>query len=166
MHEASFQKIILRGTICGYGGPLTAPQMVRGDHLWQPYLVRGNHPQQHILPQIVRGTYFGGTICGMTVRSYKLLRHVRCVYDCKPYTSAPPIFYRSRENMASGGEEKEWQQIEEEITCSICGDLFTDPKTIPCLHTFCKQCIEKSIESNKKMASIVWSVMPFTTSTR
>ena len=51
--------------------------------------------------------------------------------------------------------EKEWQQIEEEITCSICGDLFTDPKTIPCLHTFCKQCIEKSIESNKKMASIV-----------
>ena len=60
--------------------------------------------------------------------------------------------------MASGGTvsvEKEWQQIEEEITCSICGDLFTDPKTIPCLHTFCKRCIEKSIESNKKMASIV-----------
>ena len=61
----------------------------------------------------------------------------------------------SREKMASGGIEKEWQQIEEEITCSICGDLFTDPKTIPCLHTFCKQCIEKSIESNKKMASVV-----------
>ena len=59
--------------------------------------------------------------------------------------------------MASGarGVEKEWQQIEEEITCSICGDLFTDPKTIPCLHTFCKQCIEKSIQSNKKMASVV-----------
>ena len=60
--------------------------------------------------------------------------------------------------MASGGAvpvEKEWQQIEEEITCSICEDLFTDPKTIPCLHTFCKQCIEKSIESNKKKASIV-----------
>ena len=69
-------------------------------------------------------------------------------------TAAPPIYYRSREKMANGGEEKEWQQIEEEITCSICGDLFTDPKTIPCLHTFCKQCIEKSVESNKKMASI------------
>ena len=51
--------------------------------------------------------------------------------------------------------EKDWQQIEEEITCSICGDLFTDPKTIPCLHTFCKQCIERSIESNKKLATIV-----------
>jgi len=60
--------------------------------------------------------------------------------------------------MASGGAvpvEKEWQQIEEEIACSICGDLFTDPKTIPCLHTFCKQCIEKSMESNKKMASVI-----------
>ena len=37
--------------------------------------------------------------------------------------------------MASDGVvpvEKEWQQIEEEITCSICGDLFTDPKIIPC----------------------------------
>ncbi|XP_065886761.1 E3 ubiquitin-protein ligase TRIM71-like [Dysidea avara] len=58
--------------------------------------------------------------------------------------------------MASGGGvEKEWREIEEEITCSICGDLFTDPKSIPCLHTFCKRCIERSIESNKKMAAIV-----------
>jgi len=54
--------------------------------------------------------------------------------------------------MASGfGVEKEWRRIEEEITCSICGNLFADPKTISCLHTFCKQCIERSIESNKKM---------------
>jgi len=51
-----------------------------------------------------------------------------------------------------GGIGKEWRQIEEEITCSICSDLFTDPKTIPCLHTFCKRCIEGSIESNKKIA--------------
>ena len=60
--------------------------------------------------------------------------------------------------MASGDTlpaEKEWLEIEEEITCSICGDLFTDPKTISCLHTFCKQCIERSIESNKRMASII-----------
>ncbi|XP_065888378.1 E3 ubiquitin-protein ligase TRIM71-like [Dysidea avara] len=44
------------------------------------------------------------------------------------------------------------RQIDEEITCSICGKLFNDPKTIPCLHTFCKSCLQGSIESNKKMA--------------
>ena len=53
--------------------------------------------------------------------------------------------------MASGGAEpleKEWQRIEEQITCSICGDLFTDPEIIPCLHTFCKQCIERNIKAS------------------
>jgi len=50
----------------------------------------------------------------------------------------------------SGTEEL--QQIEEEITCAICGNLYNDPKTIPCLHTFCKGCLENSIKSNKKMA--------------
>ena len=72
--------------------------------------------------------------------------------------NGPTHFISSREKMARGDGlpvEKEWLQIEEEITCSICGDLFTDPKTISCLHTFCKQCIEKSIESNKRIASIV-----------
>ena len=48
--------------------------------------------------------------------------------------------------------EEELQQIEEEITCAICGNLYNDPKTIPCLHTFCKSCLEGSIKSNKKMA--------------
>ena len=47
--------------------------------------------------------------------------------------------------------DPEWQQIQEEITCSICSDIFCDPKTIPCLHTFCKECLERSIVANKKM---------------
>jgi len=68
---------------------------------------------------------------------------------------APPIYISHvKTKMASGGAEEEWQQIEKEITCPICGDLFTDPKTIPCLHTFCKRCFEKWIESNKKTAFI------------
>ena len=58
MHEASFDN---KGTICGYGGPdLRRHSWSRGDHLWQPQgLVRVDHPQQRILPQMVRGTYFG-----------------------------------------------------------------------------------------------------------
>ena len=29
----------------------------------------------------------------------------------------------------------EWQKLEEELTCSSCGNLFLEPKTLSCLHT-------------------------------
>ena len=31
----------------------------------------------------------------------------------------------------------------EHVTCSICLDTFTDPKTITCLHTFCCECLKR-----------------------
>jgi len=62
---------------------------------------------------------------------------------------------RKRLSVEQAGEEL--QQIEEEITCAmlsaICQNLYDDPKTIiPCLHTFCKSCLEASIKSNLKMS--------------
>ena len=47
------------------------------------------------------------------------------------------------------GEELSWQHIEEQITCRICGSLFTDPRTLSCSHTFCKACLDKQIETTK-----------------
>ena len=35
------------------------------------------------------------------------------------------------------------QNLKEHVTCSICLDTFTDPKTITCLHTFCCDCLKK-----------------------
>ena len=35
------------------------------------------------------------------------------------------------------------QNLKEHVTCSICLDTFTDPKTITCLHTFCCECLKK-----------------------
>ena len=32
-------------------------------------------------------------------------------------------------------------QLESEITCAICHEHYTDPKVLPCLHYYCKQCI-------------------------
>nr|XP_046235644.1 E3 ubiquitin-protein ligase TRIM21-like [Scatophagus argus] len=37
---------------------------------------------------------------------------------------------------------------EEQLLCSICLDVFTDPVTIPCGHNFCKNCITKSWKMN------------------
>ena len=35
------------------------------------------------------------------------------------------------------------KNLKEYVSCSICLDTFTDPKTITCLHTFCCECLKK-----------------------
>ncbi|XP_066027698.1 E3 ubiquitin-protein ligase TRIM71-like [Pocillopora verrucosa] len=35
------------------------------------------------------------------------------------------------------------KNLEKHVTCSICLDTYTEPKTIACLHTFCLRCLEE-----------------------
>ena len=35
------------------------------------------------------------------------------------------------------------KNLKEHVTCSICLDTYTKPKTIACLHTFCCECLER-----------------------
>ena len=37
--------------------------------------------------------------------------------------------------------------VEKDITCSLCLEFFKHPKSLPCLHTYCKRCIAEYIRS-------------------
>ena len=37
--------------------------------------------------------------------------------------------------------EKSLEDLEKEVTCAVCQEHYTDPKILPCLHYYCKQCI-------------------------
>src|SRR4051812_29710670 len=36
------------------------------------------------------------------------------------------------------------EEIKEIAECCICTDLFTDPRMLPCLHTFCLNCLNQT----------------------
>ena len=44
-------------------------------------------------------------------------------------------------NSNQQGSDSNWKKIRQEVTCVICLKLFTDPKSMPCLHTYCKKCL-------------------------
>ena len=35
------------------------------------------------------------------------------------------------------------EQLREELTCVVCFDRYTDPRTLPCHHSFCSECISR-----------------------
>ena len=43
------------------------------------------------------------------------------------------------------GSDSNWNKIRQEVTCVICHELFTDPKSMPCLHTYCKKCLMEAL---------------------
>ena len=47
------------------------------------------------------------------------------------------------------------QKIEEELTCAICLGKFNDPKVLPCLHTYCRKCVENLVIKSQKKDVIV-----------
>ena len=46
--------------------------------------------------------------------------------------------------------ESPLKNLKEQVTCSICLDTYTKPKTIACLHTFCCECLERQALTSPK----------------
>lgn len=45
----------------------------------------------------------------------------------------------------------ELENLQEQITCSICYAVFVEPKILPCHHTFCKQCVSGMISLGERV---------------
>ena len=43
------------------------------------------------------------------------------------------------------GANSNWEKVRQEVTCAICLELLDDPKSMPCLHTYCKKCLMEAI---------------------
>lgn len=39
------------------------------------------------------------------------------------------------------------ERLEEELTCAICCEIFSDPRVLPCSHTFCRPCLQSLLQS-------------------
>ena len=46
------------------------------------------------------------------------------------------------EKVISSTPSEALKKLEEQLTCAICLNLYTNPKSLPCFHSFCQQCLE------------------------
>ena len=45
-------------------------------------------------------------------------------------------------------------KLEDQLTCSICLDSYTEPKLLQCFHVFCKQCLERLVVFDHQWLSL------------
>ena len=72
----------------------------------------------------------------------------RLRHFCLPSTSLGLSFLPWKEPVVAMAEapdviEKGLEKLEEEITCPVCQEHFRDPKILPCLHYYCKECVRQ-----------------------
>ena len=50
--------------------------------------------------------------------------------------------------------EQALRKLEDQLTCGICLDSYTEPKLLQCFHVFCKQCLERLIVRDRQGLSL------------
>ena len=44
------------------------------------------------------------------------------------------------------------------LNCSICFEIYRDPRALPCQHGFCRECLEQCLESSEDKETLVCPV--------
>ena len=73
----------------------------------------------------------------------------------KEFLNLNPSAFQDTPMMASAREEPQHRmvnKIPDELICALCGEMFNDPRLLPCLHTFCRRCLEHTV--NPRSATI------------
>lgn len=50
--------------------------------------------------------------------------------------------------MASAQTQDQYDALEDIVKCAVCLRIYTDPKSLPCLHSFCLECLRSLAEVN------------------
>ena len=86
------------------------------------------------MPVIIYGiVYF--LIWSQKQKCYFFCSVSKCSFDC-------PQHHIMAEKTVLSTSSTALKKLEEQLTCAICLDLYTNPKTLPCLHSFCQRCVE------------------------
>ena len=65
--------------------------------------------------------------------------HLVCTYSSALYF---PILVSATMAAPPTVTEQALRKLEDQLTCGICHDSYTEPKLLQCFHVFCKQCLE------------------------
>ena len=73
----------------------------------------------------------------------------------KEFLDSNTSIFQETPMMASAREEPQHRmanKIPDELVCALCGEMYNDPRLLPCLHTFCRRCLEHTV--NPRSATI------------
>lgn len=51
--------------------------------------------------------------------------------------------------------EEVLRELERQLNCSVCLERFKDPKALPCLHSFCTECLVKLLASSGRSGNLI-----------
>ena len=60
----------------------------------------------------------------------------------------------TNEQLVSSLSEQAVRKLQDQLTCGICLDSYTEPKLLQCFHVFCKQCLERLVVRDRQGLSL------------